>query len=110
MKIHLIKQQTIIDFAKKHSSSISAFEDWILKTKVATWQNFNDIKKTFNTADVLGKSSNRVVFDINGNHYRMICKVAFGEKNTHVFVCWIGTHAQYDKLCNKGDQYTINIY
>ncbi len=40
----------------------------------------------------------------------MICKYAFGEKQVHLFVLWIGTHAEYDKLCKKGEQYTINIY
>jgi len=40
------------------------------------------IKYTFGTTDLLGKGSNRVCFDIGGNNYRMICKIAFGEKKS----------------------------
>lgn len=68
------------------------------------------MKETFNTVDYLGKSSNRVIFDIGGNNFRMICKYVFGAKQVHLFVCWIGTHAEYDKICKQGEQYTINIY
>jgi len=28
----------------------------------------------------------------------------------HFFVTWIGTHAEYTKICNQGMQYTIEKY
>ena len=28
----------------------------------------------------------------------------------HLFVKWIGTHAQYTKLCNDGKQYETDLY
>ena len=73
-------------------------------------ENPADMQATFRSADLLGNGSNRVVFDIAGNNYRMICKYAFGDKQAHLFVCWMGTHAQYDQLCNKGEQYTVSLY
>ena len=69
-----------------------------------------DILETFGAGDLLGRGSNRVVFDIGGNNYRMICKYAFGERQVHLFICWIGTHAEYDKLCAGREQYTITNY
>jgi mRNA interferase HigB len=110
MKVHLIKRQTIEEFAKSNVQSKSSFEDWLEKIKHADWKMPGDIKATYRAADLLGNSSDRVIFDIGGNNYRMICKYVFGEKQVHVFVCWIGTHAAYDKLCNKNEQYTISIY
>ncbi len=110
MRVHLIKKQTIEDYTKQQVRSKASFEDWLEKLKHADWQQPKDIKRTYNSADLLGKSSNRIVFDIAGNNYRMICKYAFGEKQVHLFVCWIGTHAQYDTLCDDQEQYTINIY
>jgi len=65
---------------------------------------------TFNSADILGNGSERVVFNIGGNKYRMICKYHFGETKVHLFVNWIGTHSEYTKLCNEGKQYTVNVY
>ena len=60
--------------------------------------------------DILGSGSNRVVFNIGGNNYRMICRYQFGISKVHLFVKWIGTHAEYTKLCNDGKQYDINGY
>jgi len=110
MKIHLIKKQTLLDFAFKYPGSRMPLEDWTEKLKFADWKQPGDIKYTFNTADLFGKGSNRIVFDIGGNNYRMICKYVFGTMQVHLFVCWTGTHAAYDKICKQGLQYTINLY
>ena len=59
---------------------------------------------------MLGNGSNRVVFDIAGNNNRMICKYAFGEKQVHLFVSWIGSHAAYKKLCDANEQYAVSVY
>lgn len=110
MKVHLIKKQTIEDFVAANARSKTSFEDWLEKLKYADWEKPTDIQATFGSADLLGKSCERVVFDIAGNNYRMICKYVFGMKQVHLFVCWIGSHADYDKLNNDKEQYTINIY
>ena len=110
MRVHLIKEKTIRRFALKYPASKVPFEDWLGKVKYADWEIPEDIFCTFPSADLLGRGSNRVVFDIGGNNFRMIGKYAFGENTIHLFVCWIGTHAEYDKLCKGGKQYTVNIY
>lgn len=86
------------------------FVAWLSKVTFADWEPSSDIKKTFGSADLLEKGSERVVFDLGGNNYRMIDKYVFCQKQVHLFVCWIGTHAVYDKLCKENKQYTINIY
>ena len=110
MRVHLIRKETIEDYARSNAQSKTPFSIWLTAIKFADWNNPEDIKETFAAADILGEGSNRVIFNIGGNNYRMICKYAFGEKQVHLFVLWIGTHAEYDKLCKKGEQYTINIY
>ncbi|HEY0053848.1 MAG TPA: type II toxin-antitoxin system HigB family toxin [Pedobacter sp.] len=65
--------------------------------------------ETFNIADLLGKSSNRVIFDIGGNNFRMICKYVFGAKQAQLFVCWMWTHAEYNKICKQGEQYNLYL-
>jgi mRNA interferase HigB len=110
MKVHLIKKQTLEDFASQYPGSKSSLEDWTEKLKLTNWEQPGDMKQSFNTADLLGKSSSRVVFDIAGNNYRMICKYLFGARQVHLFVCWMGTHAAYSKICKQGLQYTINLY
>jgi mRNA interferase HigB len=110
MRVHLIKKQSIIDFILKNQGSQKAFENWMSIIKCVEWSEPNDIINTFNSADILGKSSNRVVFNIGGNNYRMICKYHFGATRVHLFIKWIGTHAQYDKICKLNQQFQIDKY
>lgn len=110
MKVHLIKKQSIEDFAKNNARSKSSFEVWLSVIKRVDWNEPKDIVTTFNSADILGKSSKRVVFNIGGNNYRLICKYHFGETKVHIFVKWIGTHAEYTKLCNENKQYEIEAF
>ncbi len=119
MKVHLIKKLTIEDYKTANPNSKTYFDEFLEKLKIADWTIPEDIQSTFPSADLLGKGSDRVVFDIGGNHYRMICWYVF-KKEVHLFIKWIGTHPQYDELCGYGkrkkkrsqdaDQYNINIY
>jgi mRNA interferase HigB len=110
MRVHLIKKQSIEDYVQKNARSRASFEIWLSIIKRVDWKGPNEIILTFNSSDILGKGSDRVVFNIGGNNYRMICKYHFGETKVHLFVKWIGTHAEYTKLCNDGKQYEINIF
>jgi mRNA interferase HigB len=110
MKVHLIRKETIEDFARKNARSRPSFTDWLSKVKFADWNMPADIQDTFGSADLLGNDSGRVVFNIGGNSYRMICKYAFGDKQVHLFVCWIGNHAEYTKLCDDNEQYSVSNY
>ena len=110
MKVHLIKEKTIRAFVVRHSGSKISFEEWLSKTRFADWNEPDDIKSTFPSVDFLGGGSYRAVFDIAGNRYRMICKYYFGETNVRLYICWIGTHADYDKLCSRGEQFTVFDY
>ncbi len=110
MKVHLIKKQSIEDYVKKNARSKTSFEIWLAILKRADWNEPANIITTFNTADLLGNGSDRVVFNIGGNNYRLICKYFFGDVKIHLFVKWIGTHAEYTKLCNSGKQYEISNF
>jgi mRNA interferase HigB len=110
MKVHLIKEKTIRNYATDNAAAKIPLEEWLSKLKNANWNKPADIKGTYNSADLLGKGSARAIFDIGGNNYRMICKYAFGETEVHLFVCWIGSHAEYDKICADKKQYSINVY
>lgn len=110
MRVHLIKRETIEGYLISYARGKPSFEEFLEKLKYANWEKADDMKSTFSAADLLGNSSSRVVFNIGGNTYRMICKYGFGETQVHLFICWIGTHAKYTKLCAKGLQYTITDY
>lgn len=86
--------QTINEYAHDHPESKTALQEWVKKVKSAEWKNFADIKKTFNSVDSVGNQ--RYVFNIKGNTYRLIVIIRFIPGL--VYVRFIGTHAEYDKI------------
>lgn len=110
MRVRLVKRKSIEDFVTKNAQSRTPFAIWLTLVKQANWKTVADLKQTFGSADLLGNGSYRVVFNIGGNTYRMICSYHFGRTAVYMYVKWIGTHAAYDKLCSKNGQYTVNQY
>ena len=110
MKVRLIKRKTIEDYTAQNAQCRNSFKLWLASLKRADWKEPGDIATTFSSADLLGNGSNRVVFDIAGNNYRMICKYHFSVSTAHLYIKWIGTHAEYTKLCDSNKQYFVNKY
>ena len=79
---------------EKNPQAYGALKDWVEKTEAAEWRNFADIKKTFNSVDYVGNQ--HYVFNIKGNDYRLVVVIQFTPK--HVFIRFIGTHAEYDRI------------
>ena len=110
MKVRLIKRKSIEVYSLQNARSRTSFKLWLSFIKMADWTEPGDIIRTFGSADLLGNGSNRVVFDIAGNNYRMICKYHFGVTRVHLYIKWIGTHAEYTKLCQEKKQYSVNSF
>ena len=55
------------------------------------WKTPQDIKARYRSADFL--PGNRVIFNIKGNHYRLVLKVMY--QNGIAIIEWVGTHADY---------------
>jgi mRNA interferase HigB len=67
---------------------------WYQEAEDADWKGPGDIKRNYPSASIL--EDNRVVFNIKGNRYRLIVRI-----NYHYGMVWIrfiGTHSQYDKI------------
>jgi mRNA interferase HigB len=110
MKARLYKNNTILAFVQSNSGSRQPFEKWLKDLKTADWNTPSDIKNTYNSADLLGGGTNRVVFNIGGNNYRMICQYVFSKYEVKLYICWIGTHSMFDRICALNKQYYINEY
>lgn len=80
-------------FSRKHSNAKAALDAWQYEVEKANWKQPQDIKNRYRSADFL--SGNRVIFNIKGNHYRLVVKVRY--ENGIVLIEWIGTHAEYSK-------------
>jgi mRNA interferase HigB len=77
-----------------HASSRGSLEAWHADVNRATWHSMADLKRRYPNASVV--DAERVVFNIGGNRYRLVVKVWF--PGQQVWVKFVGTHAEYDKL------------
>nr|WP_246596913.1 type II toxin-antitoxin system HigB family toxin [Pontibacter aydingkolensis] len=82
------------DFWEKHADTEQQLKAWYNEAEQADWKSPNDIKKNYPSSSIL--EDNRVVFNIKGNNYRLIVRI--NNKYGVVWIRFIGTHAEYDKV------------
>ena len=92
--MRIFTEKPLKDYAQSHPSARTAIQDWIKKVKHSQWQTFADIKQTFNSVDYVGNQ--HYVFNIKGNDYRLVVVVQF--RLQFVYIRFIGTHAEYDRI------------
>jgi mRNA interferase HigB len=79
---------------------------WHLQAAAAKWANSAELKDDFRSASII--SSDRVVFNIKGNDFRLV--VAINYQFQSLYIIWLGTHAEYDKIDVKKVEYDRSRY
>ncbi|NQY10061.1 MAG: type II toxin-antitoxin system HigB family toxin [Flavobacteriales bacterium] len=98
MKVSLVSQITVRNYCTHNTRARPRFHIFIERLKKCDWNNLNDIKADFpNMSIVENCDKNRIVFNVGGNNYRVICDYNFFFK-CRLFIAFIGTHAEYDKI------------
>ena len=92
--MRVIAKKTLRDFWSDHPDSEQQLKSWFQEAHKAIWKSPALLKKAYPSASIL--SRNRVVFNIKGNHYRLIVKINYDYQVA--WIRFIGTHAQYDKI------------
>lgn len=92
--MRIISRKKLREFWEKHPDASQPLKTWYADTKRATWKSPADIKQVYRSASII--ANNRVVFNIRGNHYRLIVVVKY--QYGKVYIRFIGTHADYDKI------------
>ena len=97
--MRIIAFRTLRRFFEKlgNSDSEVSLRAWYHDAKIAEWENSNELKKQYKNASIVGNG--RVVFNIKGNDYRLV--VAIDYDFQVIFIRFIGTHKQYDKIDAK---------
>ena len=90
----IIAKAIVIQFGSVHAEARPGLDEWYEKASAANWKNFAAVKQTFNSVDAVG--NDRYVFNVKGNHYRLVALIIF--KTRTLFIRFIGTHAEYDKI------------
>jgi mRNA interferase HigB len=92
--MRVIARSTLVAFAAKHPDAKVALERWFRVAKAAEWVSTDDVQKAVPKAKVLSRE--RVRFEIAGGDFRLVA--AFDFRRRAVFVKFVGTHAEYDKI------------
>lgn len=92
--MHVIARPCLIGFWMKHPDAEGPLRAWYAEAKAAEWSSSADIKKRYSTASIL--NSERVVFNIGGNKYRLVVRINYASGT--VFVGFVGTHKDYDSI------------
>jgi len=79
----------------------ASLDAWFDEVSKASWTNAAEIKRHYATASIV--SAERLVLNIRGNHYRLVVAVDF-EKQI-VWIKWIGTHKDYNRIDVKEVRY-----
>jgi mRNA interferase HigB len=76
-------------------------EAWFHEAIRADWKVQADVLKAYTNASIVGPD--RVTFNVKGNDCRLV--VAINNRHQIVFIKWIGTHGDYDKIDVKAVKY-----
>lgn len=100
--MRIIAKKALREFWEKHPASEQQMKAWFDEASKVIWHSFHDIRNAYPRASAVG--SDRVVFRIKGNDYRLIVRINY-EFST-VYIKFVGTHAEYDKV----DAVTVDNY
>jgi mRNA interferase HigB len=90
--MHVISKKMLRRFWAKHPDAERPLRRWFRIVTAAEWTSFADVKRTFGSADQVGKF---IVFNVAGNKYRLMAAVHFNRGK--LYVRHLLTHAAYDR-------------
>ncbi len=97
--MRIIARRTLREFVKSLQGADqravkTALDAWFDEVKQAHWTSTAEVKRTYRTASVV--TSERIVFNIKGNDYRLVVAIDF--EKAIVWIKWLGTHEEYDRI------------
>lgn len=90
----IISKAHLLKFIQLHPGAAEPLNRWYELTVKADWKGFSDVKEVFNAVDAVG--NDRYVFNIKGNHYRLVAMIFFDKRT--MYIRFIGTHSEYNKI------------
>lgn len=92
--MRVIARRVLVEFCGKHPEARASLERWHTLVRAAQWASTDEVQKAAPKAKVLNRE--RVRFEVAGGNYRLVA--AFDFRRQIVFVKFVGTHAEYDRI------------
>jgi mRNA interferase HigB len=94
--MRIISRKRLREFwnSRQYADAEQPLKAWFREASKADWSSPSAIKAMYRSASIVG--SNRVVFNIAGNKYRLVVKVNYPYRV--MYIRFVGTHRQYDEI------------
>jgi mRNA interferase HigB len=92
--MRVIARRVLVGFWGDHSEAKVSLERWYTLVRAAQWSSTDDVQHAAPKAKVLNRD--RVRFEVAGGNYRLVA--AFDFRRQIVFVKFVGTHTEYDRI------------
>jgi mRNA interferase HigB len=92
--MRIFTKGTLRDFWEEYPDSMASLQTWYEVNEEMDFTSPNEVIMLFKDSDIVGNG--RIVFNICKNKYRLIAKYEYSKG--FVFVRFIGTHKEYDKI------------
>ena len=100
--MRVIAHGNLVAYWTRHPECRVALEYWYRRIKAASPQTMSEMQAMFVKAKVL--NAERVRFEVHGGDHRLVA--AFDFRNQRVFLKFLGTHAEYDRV----DALTVSMF
>jgi len=92
--MRVIALSALREFWRTHPDAEMPLRAWYAIARRAVWRRPTEIKADYRNASFT--ASNRVIFNIKGNDYRLVVAVHYNRGL--MFVRFVGTHRDYDRI------------
>ncbi len=95
--MRIITKRQLDQWRAQYPDAHAGLSNWYKHTIAATWNNLQEVRTTFRSADgAIVKSGKPVtIFNIGGNKYRLITAIHYDRQIVHAML--LLTHREYDK-------------
>ena len=92
--MRIFSRSTLAEFWELHPDAEPPLRAWFHEVEQASWKSPTEVRARYGSADFV---KDRVVFDIRGNHYRLVAAVRYAPLFL-VYIRFVGTRAAYDRI------------
>ena len=90
--MRIIAKKALREFWERQPAANGPLLAWYREVEHEDWATPADVKAKYGSASIIG--SERVVFNIKGNDYRLVVRINYAYRI--VYVRFVGRHADYD--------------
>jgi mRNA interferase HigB len=94
--MRIISRKTLRQFWERRQcvDSEQPLRAWFREASRADWKSPAEVKTAYRNASIVG--NDRVVFNVAGNKYRLVVRINYACRI--VYIRFVGTHRQYDRI------------